>query len=180
ALAEMHRGNTAENFGLDHDNYIGKLHQPNDETNNWIDFFIQYRLEFQLKLAIKNHLVSNDLIDRYRRFYDLLPELLPVNKPSLLHGDMWSGNILFNMNGATVIDPALYFGDKEIELAFIMLFDTFGETFFRAYEEVHSLSDDFHEVKVPLYQIYPLLVHVTLYGDSYIDQLEQVLKRLKV
>ncbi len=84
------------------------------------------------------------------------------------------------MKGATLIDPAIYFGDKEMELAFILLFDTFGETFFRAYEEVHPLSDNFYEVKVPLYQIYPLLVHVALYGGSYVEQLEQVLKRLNV
>jgi len=100
--------------------------------------------------------------------------------PSLLHGDLWSGNILFNMNGATLLDPALYFGDKEMELAYILMLDTFGETFFERYEEVHTLSEDFYDVKVPLYQIYPLLVHVALYGGSYVSQLERLLKRLKV
>jgi fructosamine-3-kinase len=78
-----------------------------------------------------------------------------------------------------LIDPAIYFGDKEMELAFISLFNTFGETFFNAYTEVHPLSQDFYKTKVPLYQIYPLLVHVALYGSSYTEQLEQVLKRLK-
>jgi len=84
------------------------------------------------------------------------------------------------MNGAMLIDPALSFGDKEMDLAYIKMFDTFGDTFFESYQEVHPLSEDFYEVKVPLYQIYPLLVHVALYGGSYIMQLEQLLKRLKV
>lgn len=100
--------------------------------------------------------------------------------PSLLHGDVWSGNVLFNKQGATFIDPAIYFGDREMELAFILLFDTFGDTFFDNYNEVHPLSKDFYEVKVPLYQVYPLLVHVALYGGSYITQLEQRLQRLGV
>jgi fructosamine-3-kinase len=100
--------------------------------------------------------------------------------PSLLHGDVWSGNVLFEREGACLIDPAIYYGDKEMELAFILLFDTFGETFFNAYREVHPLSEDFYESKVPLYQIYPLLVHVALYGSSYVGQLEQILKRLNV
>jgi len=100
--------------------------------------------------------------------------------PSLIHGDLWSGNILFNMNGATLIDPALYFADREMELAFILMFDTFGDTFFEIYSQIHPLSADFYDVKVPLYQIYPYLVHTALYGASYIGGLEQCLLRLKI
>jgi fructosamine-3-kinase len=100
--------------------------------------------------------------------------------PSLLHGDIWSGNVLFEKQGACLIDPAICYGDKEMELAFILLFDTFGETFFDRYSAVHPLSEDFYETKVPLYQLYPVLVHVALYGGSYAGQLEQLLQRLKV
>ena len=177
ALAEMHRGNTAENFGLDHDNYIGKLPQPNDETNNWIDFFIRYRLEFQLKLAIKNHLVSNDLIDRYRRFYDLLPELLPVNKPSLLHGDMWSGNVMVGNDGKVcLIDPAVYYGHREIELAFTQMFGGFGYDFYSAYQATYPMEPGF-EKRVEIYNMYPHMVHVNLFGTSYLNGVESVLRR---
>jgi len=98
--------------------------------------------------------------------------------PSLLHGDLWSGNILFNIKSAYLIDPAIYFGDREMELAFILLFDTFGETFFRHYAEVHPLSKTFHETKVPIYQIYPLLVHVAIYGESYLPALEKRLLKV--
>ena len=100
--------------------------------------------------------------------------------PSLIHGDLWKGNILFNMNGVALIDPALYFADKEMELVYILLFDTFGETFFEHYTEVHPLSADFYDVKRPLYQIYPLLVHVALYGKSYTGRLEACMRALKV
>jgi fructosamine-3-kinase len=79
-----------------------------------------------------------------------------------------------------LIDPAIYYGDKEMDLAFILMFDTFGDTFFESYSEIHRLSEDFYEVKVPIYQIYPLLVHVALYGGSYVGELERLLQRLKV
>ena len=87
---------------------------------------------------------------------------------------------MFNNECATLIDPAIYFGDREMELAFILMFNTFGDTFFHSYNEVHPLSDDFYETKVPLYQIYPYLVHVALYGSTYISGLEEQLKRLKI
>ena len=88
--------------------------------------------------------------------------------------------MIFNKEGAHFIDPAIYYGDREMELAFILLFDTFGETFFGRYTEEHPLSEDFYNVKVPLYQIYPTLVHVALYGAPYVGGLEQLLKKLNV
>ena len=183
-LSKLHSvTNESRMYGYYYDTTIGPFDQKNEQTQyNWTLFLGQMRIMPMAKICYDKGQISKEIMERLEGLCrDLYKRIdMSLITPSLLHGDMWSGNILFNMNGATVIDPALYFGDKEIELAFIMLFDTFGETFFRAYEEVHSLSDDFHEVKVPLYQIYPLLVHVTLYGDSYIDQLEQVLKRLKV
>ena len=100
--------------------------------------------------------------------------------PSLLHGDVWSGNVLYGQKGVCFIDPAIYFADREMELAFILLFHTFGKRFFDEYTKVHPLSEDFYESKVPLYQIYPLLVHVALYGGGYVKELAERLNNLKV
>jgi len=175
--------NESRMYGYYYDTTIASFTQKNEQTQyNWTLFLGQMRIMPMARECYDRGRISWQMVEKLEGLCrDLYKRIdMSLITPSLLHGDLWSGNILFNMNGATVIDPALYFGDKEMELAFIMLFDTFGETFFRAYEEVHVLSDDFYEVKVPLYQIYPLLVHVALYGGSYVAQLEQVLKRLKV
>lgn len=183
-LSRLHNvTNESRMYGYYYDTTIASFIQNNEQTQyNWTLFLGQMRIMPMAKICYERGHVSKEMVDRLEHLcMDLYKRVdMSLITPSLLHGDLWSGNILFNMNGVTVIDPAIYFGDKEMELAFIMLFDTFGETFFSAYEEVHPLSDDFYEVKVPLYQIYPLLVHVALYGGSYIGQLEQVLKRLKV
>ena len=183
-LSELHAvTNESRMYGYYYDTTIGPFDQKNEQTQyNWTLFLGQMRIMPMAKICYDKGQIRKEILENLEGLCrDLYKRIdMSLITPSLLHGDLWSGNILFNMNGATVIDPALYFGDKEMELAFIKLFDTFGETFFSAYEEVHPLSDDFYEVKVPLYQIYPLLVHVALYGAGYVAQLEQVLKRLKV
>jgi len=177
ALANMHQNNSAGTYGLDHDNYIGKLPQPNDTDENWINFFVQHRLEYQLKLAIENQLVSSDLVDRYRRFYDLLPNLLPIDQPALLHGDMWSGNVMVGNDGkACLIDPAVYYGHREIELAFTQMFGGFAHEFYNAYNSSYPLEPGFDE-RVEIYNIYPHMVHVNLFGTSYLNGVESVLRR---
>ena len=144
---------------------------------NGIDFIIHNRLEYQLKLAKQNGLVSHDLIDRYRKFYDLLPGLLPVDKPALLHGDMWSGNVMVGDDGqACLIDPAVYYGHREIELAFTRMFGGFGHDFYSAYQSTYPLEPGFDE-RVEIYNIYPHMVHVNLFGTSYLGGVESVLRR---
>ncbi|MEE8589666.1 MAG: fructosamine kinase family protein [Sulfurimonadaceae bacterium] len=175
--------NESRMYGYYYDTTIGPFTQHNEQTQyNWTLFLGQMRIMPMARLCYDKGMISKQMVERLEGLCrDLYKRIdMSLITPSLLHGDLWSGNILFNTNGATLIDPAIYFGDKEMELAFIHLFDTFGETFFEAYEEVHPLSDDFYETKVPLYQIYPLLVHVALYGGGYVGQLEQTLKRLKV
>lgn len=177
SLATMHQSNSAENYGLNHDNYIGKLPQPNSFHDNWIDFFIQNRLEFQLKLAVENRMVSTKFVEMYREFYELLPELLPQDKPALLHGDMWSGNVLVGNNGKVcLIDPAVYFGHREIELAFTQMFGGFGSEFYASYHATYPLEPGFDE-RVEIYNIYPHMVHVNLFGQSYLSGVERVLQR---
>jgi fructosamine-3-kinase len=177
ALANMHRENTGGHYGLDHDNYIGKLPQPNDEHDDWINFFIEKRLEFQLVMAMQNGLVSHHLIDRYRKFYDFLPDLLPVDQPALLHGDMWSGNVMVGNDGKVcLIDPAVYHGHREIELSFTQMFGGFSREFYRAYHEAYPLEPGFQD-RVDIYNIYPHMVHVNLFGPSYLGGVESVLNR---
>ena len=166
ALAEMHRNNSTRKYGLDHDNYIGKLPQPNDFKADWKDFFVHNRLDYQLKLAIKNRMVSNSFIDRYRKFYELLPDLLPTDQPALLHGDMWSGNVMVGSNGKVcLIDPAVYYGHREIELAFTQMFGGFDYKFYESYQDAYPLERGFEE-RVSIYNIYPHMVHVNLFGQS--------------
>ena len=183
-LTDLHAvSNESRMYGYYYDTTIASFEQKNEQTQyNWGLFLGQMRILPMVQICYDKGQISLETVGRLEGLCRDLYKRIDMSKitPSLLHGDLWNGNILFNMNGATLIDPAIYFGDKEMELAFITLFNTFGETFFRTYREVHPLSEDFYETKVPLYQIYPLLVHVALYGSVYSKQLEQVLKRLKV
>lgn len=176
-LAEMHRNNSDEKYGLDHDNYIGKLPQSNERHENWMKFFIQKRLEVQLKLAIENRMVSSSFVEKYRRFYNLLPELLPVDKPALIHGDMWSGNVMVGSDGKVcLIDPAVYYGHREIELAFTHMFGGFDRDFYDAYKSSYPLEPGFEE-RISIYNMYPSMVHVNLFGQSYLGGVESVLRK---
>lgn len=182
-LSDLHAvTNESRMYGYYYDTTIGPFYQKNEQTQyNWALFLGQMRILPMAQICYDKGQISKNVMDSLERIcHDMYKRIdMSAITPSLLHGDIWSGNILFNRNGATLIDPAISFGDKEMELAFIMMFDTFGETFFDNYTKVHPLSADFYEVKVPLYQIYPTLVHVALYGSSYVNNLENLLKRLK-
>ncbi len=175
--------NDSRMYGYYYDTTIGPFHQINEQTQyNWTLFLGQMRIMPMARICYDEGKISKQMLESLEGLCRDLYKRIDMSTihPSLLHGDVWSGNVLFEREGACLIDPAIYYGDKEMELAFILLFDTFGDTFLNAYSEVHPLSEDFYESKVPLYQIYPILVHVALYGGSYVGHLEQILKRLKV
>lgn len=183
-LASLHSV-TNENrmYGYYYDTTIGPFNQINEQTQyNWTLFLGQMRLMPMARHCYDQGRISKEMVQRLEGLCRDLYKRIDMSSiyPSLLHGDVWSGNVLFEQQGACLIDPAIYYGDREMELAFILLFNTFGERFFERYSEVHPLSEDFYENKVPLYQLYPVLVHVALYGGSYTEQLEELLKRLKV
>jgi len=182
-LSDLHSvTNESRMYGYYYDTTIASFTQKNEQTQyNWTLFLGQMRIMPMAKICYAKGHISKEIVERLELLCRDMYKRIDMAKiiPSLLHGDLWSGNILFNMNGATLIDPAISFGDKEMDLAYILMFDTFGDTFFESYQEVHPLSEDFYEVKVPLYQLYPLLVHVALYGGSYSVQLEMLLKNLK-
>jgi protein-ribulosamine 3-kinase len=174
-LAELH-SHTQPRFGLGFDNFIGTLPQDNTPTTNGIDFFFEKRLLPLAGQARYKGLISSDLLDRFYRLYRQLPNLLPHERPALLHGDLWTGNLLTDDTGApALVDPAVYYGFREAELAFTQLFGGFDARFFAAYDNAFPLEPGFDE-RVPIYNLYPLLVHVNLFGTGYVSGLEKVLR----
>lgn len=175
-LAALHR-QTADQYGLDHDNYIGKLPQLNAWHESWIDFFIEQRLQHQLKQALAAGKLSTKTQRHFQNLYQKLPDLLMDEPASLLHGDLWGGNYFFDTDGCPVIyDPAVYYGNREIELAFTHLFGGFSPAFYRAYEEAFPLQPGFGERK-DVYNLYPLLVHTNLFGGSYARQVKSIVQQ---
>lgn len=176
-LARLHRFG-APSFGLGYDNFIGSLPQGNRAHGAWADFFWSERLEPQLKLAVSSGRASARLREGFARLAPELARLVgPSEPPSRLHGDLWSGNLHVDEVGAPcLIDPAVYGGHREMDLAMMRLFGGFSEGVFRAYEEEWPLAPG-HAERVALYQLYPLLVHVNLFGGSYAASVERSLAR---
>ncbi len=175
SLAALHAFG-APCFGLDHDNFIGRLAQSNTPANDWPTFYWHSRLEPQLRLAADQGLIGERTRSGFDALRDALPELVgPAERPSRLHGDLWGGNLHVDERGAPcVIDPAVYGGHREMDLAMMRLFGGFGERVFAAYDEAMPLSAG-ADRRVPLYQLYPLLVHVNLFGSSYLSSVERAL-----
>lgn len=176
ALASLHR-HTAENFGLNHDNFIGSLPQINKQNTDWAEFFIQCRLMPQIRMARDRGLIDEGVVAQFDRLLGLLPGLLPEERPALLHGDLWSGNFLTGGKGQPVIfDPAVYYGHREAELAFTRMFGGFDNQFYESYHHVFPLQEDYQE-REQLFNLYPLLVHVNLFGSSYLSGVVSTLRR---
>ncbi len=176
-LAQLHHYQ-AEQHGLSHNNYIGRLHQNNEERKSWVEFFKDCRLEAQLGLAIYNNEVEADFVRDFKRFLTKLPEIIPESKPSLLHGDLWNGNAFGSTFGPTIFDPAVYFGAREMDIAMTQLFGGFNQRFYEAYDTNYPLSDDF-DALVEVYNLYPLMVHVNLFGanSGYLGSVWRTVKR---
>jgi len=177
ALAALHRASPGA-FGLDHDNFIGSLPQSNREHARWADFFQSERLEPQLRLALDGGRATSGMRRGFERLFARLHELVgPEEPPARLHGDLWGGNLHVTADGAPcLIDPAAYGGHREVDLAMMRLFGGFGERVFSAYFEAFPLAAG-HAERVPLYQLYPLLVHVNLFGGGYGASVERALSR---
>ncbi|WP_436515491.1 fructosamine kinase family protein [Ekhidna sp. To15] len=176
-LARQHKV-TGSKYGLDHSNYIGSLPQSNIQHTNWNDFFINERLLPQLNFASSKNIISNDIRNRFEMLFSKLQELIPKERPSLLHGDLWSGNFMANKSGdATIFDPAVHYGHRETELAFTQLFGGFSSSFYDHYNEAYPLEANFDK-RVDIHNLYPLLVHVNLFGSSYLSGIIQTLNRL--
>lgn len=177
-LAAMHRHTTGQ-FGWKRNNTIGSTPQNNPWTQDWVEFLREHRLGFQLGLAAQNGLGNKlrksgeMLLARLGVFFQ---DYQPV--PSLLHGDLWGGNAAFTRSGEPVIfDPAVYFGDREADLAMTELFGGFNASFYSAYREAWPL-DTGYSTRKTLYNLYHILNHANLFGGGYIGQAESMMQRL--
>ena len=175
-LADLHRKSSRQ-FGFESDNYIGSLPQANDRCKSWLEFFVTRRLIPQLKLAQASGLLDAGILADFDRFMDRLEMLLPEEPPSLLHGDLWNGNFVDGPKGlAALVDPAVYYGHREVDLAMTQLFGGFHQDFYEAYHDSFPLLPGW-EQRCQLYNLYPLLVHVNLFGSSYVASVRENLKR---
>jgi len=174
-LAALHRFG-ASSFGLSYDNFIGRLPQSNRAHATWAAFYGEERLLRELRRATDSGVASAKMRRGIERLVTSLTERVgPPEPPSRLHGDLWGGNLHVDEEGAPVlIDPAVYGGHREIDLAMMQLFGGFSARCFAAYDEAFPLAPG-HEDRVPLYQLYPLLVHVNLFGGSYVSSVERTL-----
>ncbi len=174
-LAELH-SNTAGFYGFDEDNFIGSLNQSNRQHRNWFDFFVTERIEKQLSLAIQSQKMDESDSKLFVNLFSKLETIIPGEVPALLHGDLWSGNFLAGNDGKVVlIDPAVYDGHREMDLAMTHLFGSYDPSFYEAYHARFPLSDGFSD-RIKVHQLYPLLVHVNLFGGSYIRDVRTILK----
>jgi protein-ribulosamine 3-kinase len=179
-LAALHRCE-ANSFGFAQDNFIGTTPQPNSWKESWIDFWREQRLGFQLRLAAQNgyggqlQRYGEMLLDRLPAFFvDYTPQ------PSLLHGDLWSGNHAYLPDGTPVIfDPAIYYGDRECDLAMSELFGGYSADFYVAYRAAYPL-DAGYATRRNLYNLYHILNHANLFGGGYARQAEQMMHQLLV
>ncbi|QNL22451.1 fructosamine kinase family protein [Hyphobacterium sp. CCMP332] len=178
-LAELHQ-NSNEQYGLDYNNYIGSLNQVNAESSDWLEFFRKNRIEFTFKMAYDSGFFSKSDRIQLDNMFKHLNQICPENiRPSLIHGDLWSGNLMVDSEGnPCLIDPAVYYGFREIEIAFTELFGGYDTVFYGSYNEHWALEEGYSERK-DIWNLYPLLVHVNLFGYSYATTVKSILARFR-
>lgn len=175
-LATLHR-TRHQQFGLDFDNFIGLLPQANVSYHSWTNFYIHQRLAPQVTLAESSNRLNTTDLQQFEKLYQKLHHIIPEEAPSLIHGDLWNGNFLADENGAPVlIDPAVCFASREMDVAMSLLFGGFDETFYQAYRYAYPLLPGWEE-RMELYQLYYLLVHVNLFGGGYAQSVRQILRK---
>lgn len=177
-LAALHRI-TNESFGWTEDNYMGSVPQLNSFHQTWVSFFSTERLLPMVKRCAEKRLLNKNHLSQFESLIKKLPAVFNEEKPSLLHGDLWSGNFLCNRASEPVlIDPAVYFGHRSVDLAMTTLFGGFRQPFYEAYHYHFPLPSNYEE-QWAVCNLYPLLIHLYLFGSSYLPQIEHTLRRFE-
>jgi len=174
-IAHLHR-KTASAFGFHHPNYCGLTIQDNSWSDNWPEFFAERRIWALVQKISSIRGLTVDELKIYERLVAKMPQLLSQQTiPSLIHGDLWSGNYMFTVNGPVLIDPACYYADREMELGMMHLFGGFSSTVWSAYQDEFPLPSDW-EKRIHLYQLYHVMNHYLLFGGSYGIQALEIAK----
>jgi fructosamine-3-kinase len=176
SLARLHR-HVGDSFGFDHDNYIGRLHQSNRRHTSGPDFLAGERILPLARKAFDKGLLSKEDLAHSESLCQRLESMLPAEPPALLHGDLWSGNCMCLSNGRPALfDPAVHFGHRETDLAMTQLFGGFEASFYQAYDNAYPLAPGWRD-RVGLFQVYPLLVHLLLFGGGYRARVTELLSK---
>lgn len=175
-LAQLHK-TTQENFGFYEDNYLGTYLQNNTAYSAWSEFYANCRVLPLIKLIYDQNKINRNIIAAADNFSKELNNILPIEQPSLLHGDLWSGNFLSAKNNETyLIDPAVYYGHREMDIGMSRLFGGFSTQFYESYNNAYPLEKNW-EKRLPYTQLYPLLFHAYAFGGHYIESVKIILKK---
>ncbi len=170
-FANLHKYKSSK-YGFSENNFIGDSDQKNNYSDDWIFFYTENRLKFQIKMAQKNGYADRHLKDKFSKLEFLIPKILKGSEeePSLLHGDLWGGNVMSDENGdPCLIDPAVYYGHREADLAMTKLFGGFSMDFYKSYNETFPLKPGYLQ-RENLYKLYHILNHLNLFGRIYYGQ----------
>jgi len=169
-LAGLH-AISADAYGFNEATLIGLFPQPNGWNDDWVDFFATQRLLYLAEMAVQMKRMPSAMLTRFETICTRLDALIgPPTAPALVHGDIWASNLLAQGGRITgVLDPAIYYGHPEIELAYIFLFHSFGQPFLQRYQNLRPISPGFFEERIHVYQLYPLLSHVCHFGGHYVE-----------
>lgn len=176
-LAELHK-NTEKFFGWYQDNYIGSLKQSNTQCSEWNEFFVTQRLEPLMKMCYDKQMLSSKDIRAFENLFYEIKNIFPDELPALLHGDLWTGNRMNTNKGVAVFDPACYFGHREMDIAMLNLFGNVSSAFYDGYNSIYVLEKTFKE-RIDICNLYPLLVHAVLFGNSYIYNIKSIIKKFQ-